>query len=143
MYFVLGRIFWLLLNLLSTSQQSLHDNSDNINFDTSDERTQNKLNLISHSLQNKIKVEEVPKKSKRKSGWHPKKIQFRKKNFGDLSEFKSEAGFKKVLLWTGYGPLQEGMMLWNRVLNDIGQSLAKIIKTRYANLFLCFNHRQF
>ena len=46
-------------------------------------------------------------------------IKFRQKNFGNFDSWESDPGMKKVLLWTGYGPLQEGMMLWGRVLSDI------------------------
>ena len=52
-------------------------------------------------------------------GWR-KKIALRKKNFGRLEEWSSDSEMKKVLLWTGYGPLQEGMQLWGRVFSDIG-----------------------
>ena len=50
-----------------------------------------------------------------------KKIGLRKKNFGRLEEWSSDREMKKVLLWTGYGPLQEGMQLWGRVFSDIGR----------------------
>ena len=53
-------------------------------------------------------------------GWR-KKIALRKKNFGRLEEWSSDREVKKVLLWTGYGPLQEGMQLWRRVFSDIGR----------------------
>ena len=55
-------------------------------------------------------------------GWR-KKIALRKKNFGRLEEWSSDRDMKKVLLWTGYGPLQEGMQLWRRVFSDIGRTL--------------------
>ena len=48
-----------------------------------------------------------------------RRIQFRKKNFGNFDSWEIDPEMKKVLLWTGYGPLQEGMMLWGRVLSDI------------------------
>ena len=57
-------------------------------------------------------------KKKRKA--RGKRIPFRRKDFGAL-EWTSDPDFKKVLLWTGYGPLQEGMLLWRRVLSDIGK----------------------
>ena len=56
------------------------------------------------------------------AGWR-KKIALRKKNFGRLEEWSSDRDMKKVLLWTGYGPLQEGMQLWRRVFSDIGRTL--------------------
>ena len=58
-------------------------------------------------------------KNHRRGGWR-KKIALRKKNFGRLEEWSSDSEMKKVLLWTGYGPLQEGMQLWGRVFSDIG-----------------------
>ena len=63
--------------------------------------------------------------SKKKRGWG-KKIQFRRKNFGSLDEWDPEPEMKRVLLWTGYGPLQEGMLLWKRVLSDIGEYIIVI-----------------
>jgi len=48
-----------------------------------------------------------------------KKIAFRRKNFGALEEWDSDPEMKKILLWTGYGPQQEGMLLWKRVFNSI------------------------
>ena len=55
-------------------------------------------------------------------GWRRRKIALRKKNFGRLEEWSSDREAKKVLLWTGYGPLQEGMQLWGRVFSDIGRT---------------------
>ena len=54
-----------------------------------------------------------------KKSWK-KKIAFRRKNFGALEEWDSDPEMKKILLWTGYGPQQEGMLLWKRVFNSIG-----------------------
>ena len=55
----------------------------------------------------------------KKKSWK-KKIAFRRKNFGSLEEWDSNPEMKKILLWTGYGPQQEGMLLWKRVFNSIG-----------------------
>ena len=67
----------------------------------------------------------IPVPSKKKRGWG-KKIQFRRKNFGSLDEWDPDPEMKRVLLWTGYGPLQEGMLLWKRVLSDIGEYIIVI-----------------
>lgn len=50
-----------------------------------------------------------------------RKINFRRKNFGNLEEWDPDPQMKKVLLWTGYGPLQEGDQLWGRVFKALVQ----------------------
>ena len=83
--------------------------------ETKDEVLISNLNMNS-SATNRTKGNQ----NKKRHSWR-KKIAMRKKNFGSLEEWSSEAGMKKVLLWTGYGPLQEGMQLWGRVFSDIGK----------------------
>ena len=74
----------------------------------------------------KKKTEEIKSLKKERSNinnkksWK-KKIAFRRKNFGRLEEWESDPEMKKILLWTGYGPQQEGMLLWKRVFNSIGK----------------------
>ena len=78
--------------------------------------SQNKQIIISKTRSgSKLKIQQ-----KKGHGWN-KIIHQRRKDFGSLENWSSEPDMKKVLLWTGYGPLQEGMLLWRRVLSDIGE----------------------
>ena len=78
--------------------------------------SQNKPIIVSKTRSGlKLKIQQ-----KKGRGWN-KIIHQRRKDFGSLEKWSSEPDMKKVLLWTGYGPLQEGMLLWRRVLSDIGE----------------------
>ena len=120
LYFVFGRIFWILLNLFQT--RPYKQSSVNLQVESSPENTKVIKNDIKKELPSQKNIA-VP--SKKKRGWG-KKIQFRRKNFGSLDEWDPEPEMKRVLLWTGYGPLQEGMLLWKRVLSDIGEYIIVI-----------------
>ena len=77
--------------------------------------SQNKQIFVSKTRSGlKFKIQQ-----KKGHGWS-KIIHQRRKDFGSLEKWSSEPDMKKVLLWTGYGPLQEGMLLWRRVLSHIG-----------------------
>ena len=62
----------------------------------------------------------IPSGTHQKKGGWKRKISFRRKNFGRLEEWDSNPDMKRILLWTGYGPQQEGMLLWKRVFKSIG-----------------------
>ena len=133
LYFILARIFWIGLKL-SKSVKFHNDISvtqiEDMNIMNKSEHQQ--IATLKSDRLNTYKAE----KRKKKRGWN-KIIQPRRKDFGSLEKWNMKPGMKKVLLWTGYGPLQEGMMLWRRVLSDIGKSmpLSKIIY-RIRQLFI-------
>ena len=118
LYFVFGRIFWILLNLLQTrpSKQSSVD----LHVDVESSPVKEDSKVIRKDIKKELPSQKnIPVQSRKKRGWG-KKVQFRRKNFGSLDEWDLDPEMKRVLLWTGYGPLQEGMLLWKRVLSDIG-----------------------
>ena len=75
------------------------------------------------------KMDTPPKKELTKKRSWKKKIAFRRKNFGSLEEWDPNPEMKKVLLWTGYGPQQEGMLLWKRVFKSIGLSISSLFSS--------------
>ena len=105
MYFVVGRILFIISDLFKYSTMRSEIQIP--------EAMSRKISTIVFKNDSISKPIEKKKKKRR-----IKKIPFRRKNFGSLN-WTARADHKKVLLWTGYGPLQEGMMLWRRVLNDI------------------------
>ena len=105
MYFVVGRILFIISDLFKYSTMRSEIQIP--------EAMSRKISTIVFKNESISKPIEKKKKKRR-----IKKIPFRRKNFGSLN-WTERADHKKVLLWTGYGPLQEGMMLWRRVLNDI------------------------
>ena len=126
LYFVFGRIFWILLNLLQTrpSKQS----SVNLQKQIESSPVKEDIKVIRKDIKKELPSQKnIAVPSKKKRGWG-KKIQFRRKNFGSLDAWDPEPEMKRVLLWTGYGPLQEGMLLWKRVLSDIGEYIIVICR---------------
>ena len=112
LYFLLTRI---LLSINDYKADVELSKISEARHETKDEVLISNLNMTSSAM-NRTKGNQ----NKKRHSWR-KKIAMRKKNFGSLEEWSSEAGMKKVLLWTGYGPLQEGMQLWGRVFSDIGK----------------------
>lgn len=94
-----------------------------IKNETAKPKSQTKALVVNKPLNNSLKTIKPIGKGKidvnDKKTWK-KKIAFRRKNFGRLEEWDSDPEMKKILLWTGYGPQQEGMLLWKRVFNSIG-----------------------
>ena len=116
LYFILARIFWIGLKL--SKSVKVHSDISVTQIDFSKDMNKSEHQQIA-PLQNDTYKKE--KRKKKRGGWN-KIIQPRRKDFGSLEKWNMKPGLKKVLLWTGYGPLQEGMMLWRRVLADIGNS---------------------
>ena len=112
LYFLLHRIIFLIKNHYKV-------NPSPIKSPAVGQRIKDKFNSSSLTITNAPVRKSEGNHDKNRPGWK-KKIGMRKKNFGSLEEWSSEAGMKKVLLWTGYGPLQEGRQLWGRVPSDIG-----------------------
>ena len=124
-HLILWRIVFLMVNIYKYSAPN-HIQNDTVR-EAIRVIEQTVISTDPPSLQhqnNTIKTKYQIKKKRKARG---KRIPFRRKDFGAL-EWKSDSKYKKVLLWTGYGPLQEGMLLWRRVLSDIGNVL----------MFVCF-----
>ena len=114
LYIILARIYWLSLKISkSFTITDLENGNLKIPKPEHNATSQTKQIIINKSKSG-LKV-----RQKKAHGWN-KSIHQRRKDFGSLEEWRSEPDMKKVLLWTGYGPLQEGMLLWKRVLSDIG-----------------------
>ena len=125
-YLILWRIVFLLVNIYKYSANPTNIQNDirreairateqpviKANPPLQQQQQQEQQSIASNNTKN-------IKHLQRKKNVRGKKIPFRRKNFGPL-EWNSSPDYKKVLLWTGYGPLQEGMLLWRRVLSDIG-----------------------
>ena len=118
------RIFWNIFQIVNS------ENNAKLNSLISESKTLNTLNGLSINMTPQIGTFSKPQPfintqlknlTQKKHKGKGRRIKFRKKNFGsfDSWETDTETEMKKVLLWTGYGPLQEGMMLWGRVLSDI------------------------
>ena len=122
LYFVISRIAWNILQIVNSendtqrkpliSESKLSDN----NIIPEQPITHKIRPFKNTQLKN---LTQGLKHEKKHGG---RRIKFRKKNFGNFDSWESDPQMKKVLLWTGYGPLQEGMMLWGRVLTDIVES---------------------
>ena len=112
LYFLLTRIIFLVKNDYKASVDPIKTAADQ-------QQTKDKINSSNLTITNAPVRKSKENSDKNRHDWK-KKISMRKKNFGSLEEWSSERGMKKVLLWTGYGPLQEGRQLWRRVLSDIG-----------------------
>ena len=119
LYFILARIFWIGLKL--SKSVKVHNDISVTQIDFSEDMNKSVHQQMA-PLHNDILKTYKAEKRKKKRGWN-KIIQPRRKDFGSLEKWNMKPGMKKVLLWTGYGPLQEGMMLWRRVLADIGNSM--------------------
>ena len=124
LYFVIWRIFWNIFQIVKS------ENHAKLKPLISEPKTMNTLTLSKKItlqigkfkkpqplINTQLKNLTQQKKQRRKG----RRIKFRKKNFGSFDSWERDTHteMKKVLLWTGYGPLQEGMMLWGRVLSDI------------------------
>ena len=112
LYFLLHRIIFLIKNPYKV-------NPSPIKSPAVGQQAKDNFNSSNLTITNAPVRKSEGNHDKNRPGWK-KKIAMRKKNFGRLEEWSSEGGMKKVLLWTGYGPLQEGRQLWGRVLSDIG-----------------------
>ena len=125
LYFVILRIFWNILQIVNS------ENHAKFKPLISESKTMNTLNAPSKNMTPQIGTISKPQPfintqlknltQQKKQKGKGRRIKFRKKNFGSFDSWEkdTETEMKKVLLWTGYGPLQEGMMLWGRVLSDI------------------------
>ena len=125
LYFVILRIFWNIFQIVNS------ENHAKFKPLISESKTMNTLNAPSKNMTPQMGTFSKPQpfkntqlknltKQKKQKG-KGRRIKFRKKNFGSFDSWEkdNETEMKKVLLWTGYGPLQEGVMLWGRVLSDI------------------------
>jgi hypothetical protein len=89
------------------------------------------------------------KRAKFKRKYLRRKINFRRKDFGSLDEWDPDPQMKKVLqpglgrdtvtapqvlLWTGYGPQQEGNQLWARVFSALASSPSSCPEARSATM---------
>ena len=101
MYFILGRIFWILLTLLKSDPPPPASAKISTKVVTSVERAQNKSEIKLNILQNSPLAAEGVKVHKKKRAWHHRNIKYRKQKFELLDKWSSDPGMKKVLLWTG------------------------------------------
>ena len=119
LYFVIWRIFWNIFQIVKLEKHAQPKPliSESKLSKTNVPRLYNRnVTLQMGTFKNtQIKNSTQKKKPKVKG----RRINFRKKNFGNFDSWEADPRMKKVLLWTGYGPLQEGMLLWGRVLDDI------------------------
>ena len=125
LYFVILRIFWNIFQIVNS------ENHAKLKSLISESKTLNTLNGPSKNMTPQIGTFSKPQPfintqlknltQQKKHKGKGRRIKFRKKNFGSFDSWEkdTETEMKRVLLWTGYGPLQEGMMLWGRVLSDI------------------------
>ena len=125
LYFVIWRIFWNIFQIVK------FENHAKLKLLIAESKTMNTLSPSKNmtlqtgkfnkpqpfNINTQLKNLTQQKKQRGKG----RRIKFRKKNFGSFDSWERDTHteMKKVLLWTGYGPLQEGMMLWGRVLSDI------------------------
>ena len=121
LYYILARMYWIgLQSSKHLTQNNLEEVPEPDHNATTIMLSQNKQIFVSKTRSGlKFKIQQ-----KKGHGWN-KIIHQRRKDFGSLVKWSSEPDMKKVLLWTGYGPLQEGMLLWRRVLSHIGIMLQK------------------
>ena len=87
-----------------------------------DEGSDSDLDLLNSLLTDKRTTQgEIQSrvKTKKEKKWKKKKTKTRRVNFGNLDRWLDEPGYKKVLLWTGYGPPHEENSLWTRVFGQI------------------------
>ena len=116
LYFVIWRIIWNIFQIVKSENHAklkpLIAESKTMTLKTGKFNKPQPFN-INTQLKNLTQQKKQRGKGRR--------IKFRKKNFGSFDSWERDTHteMKKVLLWTGYGPLQEGMMLWGRVLSDI------------------------
>ena len=127
LYFVILRIFWNIFQIVNS------ENNTKLKPLISESKTIKTLNRPSKNMTPQMRTFSKPQPfintqlknltQQKKQKGKGRRIKFRKKNFGSFDSWEKEKDtgteMKKVLLWTGYGPLQEGMMLWGRVLSDI------------------------
>ena len=117
LYFVILRIFWNVIQIINTEY---HERTKPLITKLKSNET-----IIPRKFELDMKNERIlntPSKNltqKKKAQHKGRRINLRKKNFGHFDSWESGDDKVKVLLWTGYGPLQEGMQLWGRVLSDI------------------------
>ena len=121
LYFVISRIVWNIIQIVNSENNAqrkpLISESKLSNINSNIIPEQPKTHKIGPFKNTQLKnLTHEHKQEKKHKG---RRIKFRKKNFGSFDSWESDPEMKKVLLWTGYGPLQEGMMLWGRVLSDI------------------------
>ena len=114
LYFVISRIVWNILQIVNSENSAQRKSLKS-------ESKLNNSNFFTHKIGpfKNTQLKNLTHGQKHEKKHRGKRIKFRKKNFGNFDSWESDAQMKKVLLWTGYGPLQEGMMLWGRVLSDI------------------------
>ena len=99
MYFILGRIFWILLTLLKSDPTLSSQQISTVKLVSSVERAENKSESKLNILQNR--AGEGVKVHKKKRAWHHRNIKYRKQKFELLDKWSTDPGMKKVLLWTG------------------------------------------
>ena len=119
LYFVISRIAWNILQIVNSENDTQRKPliSESKLSDSNIIPEQPITKKIGPFKNTQLKNLTQGLKHEKKHGG--RRIKFRKKNFGNFDSWKSDPQMKRVLLWTGYGPLQEGMMLWGRVLTDI------------------------
>ena len=125
LYFVIWRIFWNIFRIVKSENHAKLKPSLKL-ITESKTLSPSKNMTLQTGIFNKpqpFNINTQPKNltQQKKQRGKGRRIKFRKKNFGSFDSWErdTETEMKKVLLWTGYGPLQEGMMLWGRVLSDI------------------------